>query len=305
MDPDDAPSAEMRQPPPTDPLALDDASVERLLSGTLPAAAAPPGYAGVATLLAATVAPPTPRELAGQAAVLAELRAVTRGRRAAAPVRPARRRRRRRRAGLAVVVVVGALATGGVASATGHLPGPVREAARTVLGPGGAATSPAPASAAAPDMGTAGSGGTGSGGSASTAGRGPRTGTAAAGPAAVPALDGLCKAFQEGNGVDQGGKLDATAFEALVAAAGGADEVAAFCEDLLAGDAKAKTPKDSRPKDLPDDTGHGQGGPPPTTGGGGSGGGTDAGGSGQDQGSPPADPSASNTPAKNDGVSDE
>jgi hypothetical protein len=295
MDAEDAPSAEMRQPPPNDPLALDDVSVDRLLSGTLPAAGVPPGYAGVARLLAAAVAPPTPRELAGEAAVLAELRAVTRERRAAASVRPARHRRRR--AGLAVVVVVGSLATGGVAAATGHLPGPVREAARSVLGPAGGpvATSSSPASAAASDTGTAGPGGTGSGGSASTAGRGPRTGTAAAGPAAVPALDGLCKAFQEGNGVDRGGKLDAVAFEALVSAAGGADEVAAFCEDLLAGDAKAKTPKDSKPKDPPDDTGHGQGqgGPPPTTGGGG------------DQGSPPADRSASNTPAKNDGASDE
>jgi hypothetical protein len=185
-----------------------------------------------------------------------------------------------------------------VAAATGHLPGPVREAARSVLGPAGGPTdtSPSPPSAAAPDTGTAGPGGTGSGGSAATTGRGPRTGTAAAGPAAVPALDGLCKAFQEGNGVDRGGKPDAAAFAELIRAAGGADEVAAFCEDLLAGDAKAKTPKDSKPEDPPpDDTGHGQGqgGPPPTTGGGG------------DQGSPPADPSASNTPAKNDGASDE
>jgi hypothetical protein len=178
MDAEDAPSAEMRQPPPNDPLALDDVSVDRLLSGTLPAAGAPPGYAGVARLLAAAVAPPTPRELAGEAAVLAELRAVTRERRAAASVRPARHRRRR--AGLAVVVVVGSLATGGVAAATGHLPGPVREAARSVLGPAGGplATSSSPASAGAPDTGMAGSGGagsgsggTGSGGTASTAGQ--------------------------------------------------------------------------------------------------------------------------------------
>jgi hypothetical protein len=105
MDAEDASSAEMRRPPRTDPLALDDPTVERLLSGTLPAASVPPGYAGVARLLAATVAPPTPRELAGQAAVLAELRAVAGGRRAAATARPARpagppppRRVRRRRA---------------------------------------------------------------------------------------------------------------------------------------------------------------------------------------------------------------
>ena len=113
MDHNDAPSAEMRRPPPNDPLALDDASVDRLLSG----AGAPPGYAGVARLLAAAVAPPTPEELAGQAAVLAELRAVTRDRRDAAPARPPRPRRRR--AGLAVV------ATGPVPRTTGGTAGGV------------------------------------------------------------------------------------------------------------------------------------------------------------------------------------
>jgi len=284
MDPEDASSAEMRRPPRTDPLALDDMSVERLLSGTLPAASAPPGYAGVARLLAATVAPPTPRELAGQAAVLAEFRAVTRGRRAAALVRPIRPRRRR--AGLAVVVVVGALATGGVAAATGHLPGPVREAARTVLGPGGAATSPGPAPAAPGPA--AGSGDAGSGGSASTVGPGPRPGPAAAGPAAGPALDGLCRAFQDGKGGEQGGRLDAAAFQKLAAAADGEDRVEAFCEELLAADAKVKGAK---PKDPPDDPAQGQGGAPPSSGGGnGIGGGGTGGGGGPDS-SPPAAPS--------------
>jgi len=291
----------MRQPPLDDPLALDDASVERLLSGTLPAAGAPPGYAGVARLLAATVAPPTPRELAGEAAVLAELRAVTRERRAAAFVRPARHRRRR--AGLAVVVVVGALATGGVAAATGHLPGPVREADRTVLDPGGAATSPAPAPSAAPDTATTGSGGTGPGGSASTVGLGPRSGPAAAGPAAGPALDGLCQAFQKGKGGGHGGKLDAAAFKELAAAAGGDDQVEVFCEELLAADVQVKGPKQSKLKDPPQD--EGQGGAPPSSVGGGTGGGSGTGGSGQDQGSTPADPSASNTAARNDGASDD
>ena len=294
---DDASSAEMRRPPPNDPLALDDASVDRLLSGTLPAAAAPPGYAGVARLLAATVGPPSPRELSGQAAVLAELRAVTRGRRAA-PVHPARPRRRR--AGLAVVVVVGALATGGVAAATGHLPGPVREAARSVLGPAGG--TPTGSSAAAPVP--AANGTAGAGGSATTVGPGPRTGPAAAGPAAGPALDGLCLAYQKGKGGDQGGKLDAAAFEELAAAAGGADRVEAFCEKRLADDVQVKGPKEAKPKDPPDDAGQGQGAPP-SSGGGGTGGGSGTGGggsgsggsvSGQAQTSPVPVPSASPSP---------
>jgi hypothetical protein len=125
----------------------------------------------------------------------------------------------------------------------------------------------------------------------------------AAGPAAGPALDGLCQAFQEGKGGDHGGKLDAAAFKELAAAAGGDDRVEVFCEELLAADVQVKGPKESKPKDPPKD--EGQGGIPPSSGGDGSGGGTGAGGSGQDQGSPPADPSASNTPAKNDGASDE
>jgi hypothetical protein len=278
MDGHDASSADMRRPPVNDPLALDDASVDRLLSGTLPAAGAPPGYAGVARLLAAAVVPPTPRELAGQAAVLAELRAVARARRDATPAHLARPRRRW--AGLAVAVVVGALATGGVAAATGHLPAPVREAARSVLGP--AAGTPATASSTASGTGTA-----GPGGSASTVGPGPRTGPVAAGPAAGPALHGLCKAFQAGRGGDQGGKLDATAFAELVKAAGGAGRVPAFCEELLAADAKASKPKKPTPRDPPGDPGQGQGGPPATTGGGGNGSGGTGGGGGQGPDSPP------------------
>ena len=119
MDADDASSAEMRRlpaNPDADQLALDEDTVERLLTGTLPPAQAPAGYAELAQLLAAAVAAPTPEELAVQEVVLAELRAVTRGRLPAVrPSRRARTSRRRRRAGLAVVVVVGALVGGGVA----------------------------------------------------------------------------------------------------------------------------------------------------------------------------------------------
>jgi hypothetical protein len=44
-----------------------------------------------------------------------------------------------------------------------------------------------------------------------------------------PAKDGLCRAWAAGNGRDRGGKAASTAFEALAAAAGGADKVAEFC----------------------------------------------------------------------------
>jgi hypothetical protein len=264
----------MRQPPHrrngADPLALDDATVDRLLTGTLRAADAPPGYAKVAELLAATVAPPTPRELASQAAVLAELRAVTRARLAAATP-PPRPRRRRRMFGLAAVVVAGALATGGAAAAaTGHLPEPVRQAARSILTvpsgrPAATPTPPEPS----PATRTPGTGGSALGASPSTVAPGRGPGATAAGPAAGPDLDGLCKAYLAGKGGEQGGKLDATAFRALSAAAGGDDQVTAFCQDRQAADAKSKKPKDSKPRDPPG--GAGQDGPLAATGGGGQG----------------------------------
>jgi hypothetical protein len=282
MGADDASSAEMRRPHPNhhaDPLALDDETVERLLSGVLPPAQAPTEYAKVARLLAATVAAPTPEELAGRGAVLAELRAVARARptaamagwRTSAP-------RRRRRTGLAVVVVVGALVTGGVAgAATGHLPGPVRDASRSIIGAARGGTAPASTQAGqppAPVKRPAGSGG-GLGGAWPGVTTGPGPGTTSAGPAAGPALEGLCQAFAAGGGTQQGGKLDATAFSALATAAGGEDKVAAFCEDLLPGDQKLKEPKTTKdtkkPKDQeqpspPGNADQGQGGPSTSTG---------------------------------------
>jgi len=292
MSADDASSAEMRRPPDpnADPLALDDDTVERLLAGTLPPAQAPPGYARVAELLAAAAAAPSSAELAGQEAVLAELRAVTGGRPpAASPSRRARSPQRRRRAGLAVIVAVGALVTGGVAgAATGHLPGPMREAARSVLGTTDGGT-PSTATQAgqppAPVKRPAGAGG-GLGGARPSVSTGPGPGAAGAGPAATPNLEGLCQAFTAGNGGQQGAKLDATAFEVLTRAAGGEDRVTAYCEDLLDADQPSGKPKDTRPPKEPDQPGQpspsgnggqGQSGPPATTG------------SDQGQGSPPAD----------------
>jgi hypothetical protein len=272
MSADDASSAEMRRPPDpyADPLAVDDDTLERLLTGGLPPAQAPSGYAEVARLLAAAVAAPSPGELAGQAAALAELRAVTRARAAAGGWRAARAdTRRRRRTGLAVVVVAGALAAGGVAgAATGHLPGQVREAARTILATGGGEppastrTGPRPA----PVTGTGGAAGEGSRPGAATGGR---LGPAGAGPVASPNLEGLCQAFRSGNGAEQGGKLDAIALEALARAAGGQDKVPAYCEALQPG--KQKATELEEPKQPEPSNSGGQGGPPTSTGSGQSG----------------------------------
>jgi hypothetical protein len=270
MDADDASTADMRRPfsdRDADPLALDEETVERLLAGELPPAGTPPEYAGVAALLAAAAAPPAPEELAGQAAALAELRAVTTAR--AAVNRRATRPRRRRRVGLAAVVVVGALTTGGVAgAATGRLPGPVREAARSILVTvGGAApAAPTPGPSPAPRTRPTGSSGADPGEQASSTTGGTARGPVTTGPgsAASPDLEGLCQAFLAGNATEQGNKLDAAAFEALARAAGGRHKVPAYCQSLQSGDSKPK--KQPAP---PDDPGQGQGsgGPPARTGG--------------------------------------
>jgi hypothetical protein len=284
MSADDASSSEMRRPftdSDADPLAIDDETVERLLSGEPSPELAPPGYADVAKLLAATTAAARRDELAGQAAALAELRAVTRAR--AGVDRGAAKPRRRRRVGLAAVVVVGALATGGVAgAATGHLPGPVREAARSILVTVGGAEPAAPVPpgpSLAPLTRPTGSGGADPGDQASSptgaTGRGPAT--TGSGSAASPNLEGLCQTFLSGNGAEQGRKLDATAFAALARAAGGRDKIQAYCQDLQPGDTEPKKQTQPLP---PDDPGQGSGGPPAGTGGG-----------TQDQGGPPAAPS--------------
>jgi hypothetical protein len=83
----------------------------------------------------------------------------------------------------------------------------------------------------------------------------------ATGPdASGPARHGLCTAWLAGQGDANGRRADAPAFQALAAAAGGADQVAAYCQ----ADAAASTNHGQRPAAPP---GNGQEKPaPPTTG---------------------------------------
>jgi hypothetical protein len=281
MDADDASSAEMRRrhaDRDADPPALDEETVERLLTGELDAAHAPPGYAHVGALLAATVAAPSHEELVGKEAALVELRAVT-GARAA--TRPAAKPIRRRRVGLAAVVVVGALATGGAAAAaSGHLPEPVREASRKILSTVGAAEPATPGAQPAPRTPPYGTGRVGQQ-PTTTGALGAGSGTTGADPAASPNLTGLCRAYLAGMGAESGKRLDATAFRALARAAGGEDKVEAWCRDTLRADARPGKPSDKQPA-PPGDPGEdqGQGGPPPANG-------------GNSQGNPPATQSRS------------
>jgi hypothetical protein len=253
---DDASSADMRLPasaPDADPLALDEETVERLLAGDLPPDQAPSGYAEVVALLAATSAPARPSELAGEAEALAELRAVARARVLPARTRRTERRSRRRRVGLAVVVVTGALAAGGVAAAaSGHLPGPVRETARSILVTVGAAepTTPTPPLTV---PGSAGAGRPEPSGSTH-----PGSDPAGAGPVAGPGKEGLCEAYLASR--DHNGKnMDATAFRLLAEAAGGSGKIPAYCQDTRPGKAEPED-RDHTPPDDPGQ-GQGQGGP--------------------------------------------
>jgi hypothetical protein len=126
--------------------------------------------------------------------------------------------------------------------------------------------------------------GAGAGTSADGQGRESAVGPDAAGAARA----GLCRAWRAGQGADNGRRADTPAFQALAAAAGGADKVAAYCEDVTAGAAsdsqgQASPPSVSAPPTTvsppssgppadpggpPASTGpggHGQGGPPTTS----------------------------------------
>jgi len=282
MDADDASFADMRRSltdPDADRLALDEETVERLLSGDLPSSQVPPGYAQVAALLAATTAEPTPEELAGRSGVLAELRAVTRPRRAGAHARRVARPPRRRWAGLAAVALVGALLTGGVAvAAAGNLPAPVRDVARSILGGAGGDLEPAtptrPDPRAAPDASSPASAGTVAGpkGPLPTGSTVPGSSPKGAGPVAEPNRERLCKAYLASQDKDHGMKMDAAAFERLAEAAGGESRIPAYCKGTQPGHPKSRDEKQQPPGGQE----QGQGGPSPGNGG------------GQGQGQPPS-----------------
>jgi hypothetical protein len=206
-----------------EPLALDEGTAERLLAGQLHPADAPPEYRCAARVLAAAAAPPSPDELAGESEAVAGFHAVTRSspHRATAPRRqpvPTRLLSLK----LAAAVAIAALSVAGVASAaTGTLPDAAQRLAHRMLG------------APSPDDHGRGSGGRANGGQAADK-RSTKSGHSPTGPDATGAAKaGLCRAWASGQGAANGGKADATAFQALTKAAGSADQIAAYCADVL------------------------------------------------------------------------
>jgi hypothetical protein len=263
--------------------AADHDLLDRLLDGRLDPASAPPGYGRLARLLAAVTTAATPQELADEQRTMATFAAEMRlhpptlsPRRTAVP-------RKVLTIKAAAAALVAALSLGGVAAAaSGLLPdqaSPVADQAPTTTG----------ADAAAHGLGKAAPanlGGSADAGATDGQGR-----ASAVGPdATAAARAGLCRAWQAGQGGDNGRRMDAVAFQALVEAAGGADQVAAYCEDVAAGASaedhgksqpsppsvsapstsvsppSSGPPADPGPPASTGPGGHGQGGPPTTTG---------------------------------------
>jgi hypothetical protein len=182
---------------------LDDPA-EQLLAGRLDAADAPSGYAALARVLAAAAAPAEPEELAGEAEIIARFTDAARSH----PPTPIPRRASmpgKLRVRLAATVIAVLLSIGGVAAAATGL----------------RATLAGHAGQQAPPTTRAGSNGQGRGGAAATIRDGAGLGQAA---------KGLCQAWESGQGASHGKREDSTAFRALAAAAGGADQVAAWCQ---------------------------------------------------------------------------
>jgi hypothetical protein len=245
------------------PPPLDQDTADRLLAGRLDPADAPPGYAAVASLLAAATAPPGQDELAGEQATIAEFAALARS----SPPSPISRRAgmpSKRFSVKAVAVAVTAVLTiGGVAAAaTRLLPGSARRV-----------TDEAPATTRGSALDTKGGAATGPGTSGSPTGGQD----AAAGPdASGAARDGLCRAWLAGKGGDNGKRDDSPAFQALARAAGGAANVAAYCKASTTSQAGRGRQPDAPPGTMtappssgatPPGSGQGQGqGGPPTTG---------------------------------------
>jgi hypothetical protein len=282
---DDAFGADMHRPlgfPEAALPAADQDIVERLLDGRLDPASAPPGYGGVAGLLAAVTAPAAPEELAGGQAVMAEYAVVMRSpssalvpRRTGVPSKVFTMK-------AAAAALVAVLSIGGVAAAaSGLLP----DQASPVADQAPATTD---AGAAAHGLGKAAANLDGSANAGSTAGE---AGESAVGPdAAGAARAGLCRAWQAGQGADHGSRMDAVAFQALVEAAGGIDKVATYCKDVAPGASTSAhgqrpasppsvsapstsvsppssgPPADPGPPASTGPGGHGQGGPPTTSG---------------------------------------
>ncbi|HTI23451.1 MAG TPA: hypothetical protein VL652_20820 [Kutzneria sp.] len=192
----------------------DRRTAEQLLDGA-PATGGHPLNA----LLAVAAAPAKDSELAGEHAAVAAFRAA-RLTTAAQPQRPLLAKLLS--AKLAAVVAVLAVAIGGVATAAviGYLPGPL--GGNSHVAPS-RSSDPTPSAVAPPPTTHP----------TTTEHRDDNGAAATSSGTPSPSLTGLCNAFTAGAGSDHGKALDNPAFSALITAAGGRDQVDAYCAGLL------------------------------------------------------------------------
>jgi hypothetical protein len=134
-----------------DPPLLDGDTGERILTGSVSPADAPPGYAGVTRVLEAAARPPEPAERAGEVEAVARFAAAVREAGDAAPAPAQTRRPRALRPRIAVAALAGSLTLTTGLAAAGALPGPAQTVAATVLDTVGIEVpSPAPETPAPP-----------------------------------------------------------------------------------------------------------------------------------------------------------
>jgi hypothetical protein len=244
--------------------AADQDLLDRLLDGRLDSGSVPPGYGGLARLLAATTAKAAPEELAGERQALAAFAAVMRSH---PPILSPRRTAVPRKVltmKAAAAALVAALSLGGVAAAaTGLLPDQASPVANTAAATTGAdAAAHGLGKAAVADLG-----GTAQAGAAAGQGR-----ESAVGPdATAAARAGLCRAWQAGQGGDHGRRMDAGYCQDVAAGASAEDhgKGQGSPPSVSAPPTNVSPPSSGPPADPgpPASTGPGgKGGPPTTTG---------------------------------------
>lgn len=211
---------------------MDQETVERLLGG--PVVDPQDGPEALVRLLTAVRVAPRPAELSGEDAAMRAYRLARAG--TAAPLAG----RRTAFAGLlslkAALAALALTATGGVAlaAANGALPGPLGGSEADVVT--SAPATALPSATGAPS------------GQATTSTGGPD------GPSPSAALVGLCRAYRADAGDNPGRTLENPVFSGLIAAAGGRDKVADYCDRVLDGNhGRPGGPASDRPGARPTD----------------------------------------------------
>jgi hypothetical protein len=225
-------------------LPVPGVELDRLLGGELPGAPISPEIDALGSLLAAAAAPPAAHELANEAA------AVTGFAREQNTDRPDTAARRPSMLAtllstkLAAAAAAGAVTFGGVAAAAyaGALPDPIQDFAHQTVG------APSPDRGGTPESSNANE-------HANPGSAGQPVGPDATGPAKY----GLCTAFAAEKAANHQVDTNSVAFQAVAKAAGGAQNIDAYCADATPpGTGSGQT----QPPAGPDDTDDHPTGPP-------------------------------------------